>query len=154
MTTSSGSNYRRILGLEDWTFAYGLPVTRRQFYNSDFCAYPDYTFELYQRTLLTRLEEDVLPFRSRGLRVLLGATSRAYAASLCGERAVVLFTHCSSQRRMIGFRDGLIHYEKIVARVTPSFRGFADISACNPKGFSEILQRRAPNCATRFLRPS
>ena len=146
----SRSVYRQLFSLRDWTFVYGLPVTRRQFKRSDFCARPGFDYDLYQRTIFSALEEHILPWRANGLKAVLGASSADYSRALQGDRPVILFTHCSANLKQLEFRDGMISFRRVVGRVARDFRGLAEISACNPAGFDELLRQRAPLCATKI----
>jgi hypothetical protein len=144
------SIYRRPFSLHDWTFVYGLPVTRRQFRRSDFCARPGFDYDRYQRVIFSALEEHILRWRANGLKAVLGASGADYARALHGDRPVILFTHCSANLKKLEFRDGMIGFRSVVDRVAKDFRGLAEISACNPVGFDDLLRQRAPQCAVKI----
>jgi hypothetical protein len=147
------SNFRRVFKLEDWTFVFALPTTSQQFTRAqaygEFClVFED--FSDYKCRFLDEFDDVIAKFEGRGgLRIVRFASSRDYARALRADRPVVLYTH--SFDGWLEFSDGMIDFASVVQRVSPDFRGIADISACQPLGFDEALKRRVPGCAVKIM---
>jgi hypothetical protein len=151
---SHPSALRRIMDIKDWTCAFALPRSEKQFVNA--LAVGEYAHEYldgwdsYERLILKPFETYISPLEKIGLTIPKGVTSRGFAKMLTGTRGIVLFTHCNYTRGLLEFADGMVPYNDVIASVSGDFSGIVDASACNPVGFDRVLHRRAHNCVVKI----